>query len=55
MVCSVCGRSSSEPGDALTWSLDVERGERHWTCVDCVRTHVRSVEGKLDRTYWTFD
>ncbi len=52
-VCSPCGTA---PGDLsaarLTWTFCVERGRTTWTCVDCSRRHLRSIEAKLDSDWW---
>lgn len=55
MTCSRCGRL--RPDDdalaALSWvSERDERGNRRWLCVDCARTNVRNIEGKLDQEWW---
>lgn len=55
LTCGVCGRAVG--GDAvaparLTWVRSVENGRAVWTCDTCSRTHLRSIEGKLDPTWW---
>ncbi len=55
MVCATCGR---EPGEserasaAVTWVRGLERGRVMWTCTECSRRYVRSIEGKLDSEWW---
>jgi hypothetical protein len=53
VTCDSCG---GEPDDAvrarLTWTVGVERGRTVWTCVDCSRRFLRSIEGKLDSDWW---
>jgi hypothetical protein len=45
--------SADEQGLArLTWARGVERGRVTWTCDRCARTHLRSIEGKLDPQWW---
>lgn len=56
-VCSTCGASPPADPDALalarlTWSRGVDNGRDVWTCADCSRRHLRSIEGKLDPTWW---
>jgi hypothetical protein len=40
--------------DALpvTWSASVEGGRRMWTCGHCARENLRSIEAKLDSSWW---
>jgi Zn-finger protein len=53
MICATCGCiPKDEPAARLTWAFGVENGQRVWTCDDCSRKHLRSVEGKLDSTWW---
>jgi hypothetical protein len=56
LVCATCGAS---PPDAeasalarLTWTRGSERGREVWTCDACSRRHLRSIEGKLDPSWW---
>ncbi len=56
LVCATCGAA---PGDAdakalvrLTWTRGTEGGREVWTCDACSRRHLRSIEGKLDSTWW---
>ena len=55
LVCSTCGTTPAPddvPMSLLTWSRGTERGRTTWTCPRCSREHVRSIEGKLDPTWW---
>lgn len=55
-VCATCGTT---PPDAdavalarITWAHGTENGSDVWTCAPCSRTHLRSIEGKLDSAWW---
>ncbi len=50
--CDHCGTTEHEDTPPLTWSLGMEGGRVRRYCEDCTRAHVRSMEGKLDPTYW---
>lgn len=68
VACGACGvpappadseqLASTEPSASdvrpppLTWSREVERGIVTWLCAACARTHVRAIEGRLDREWW---
>jgi hypothetical protein len=56
LVCATCGTT---PPDAeavalarITWARGTENGRDVWTCATCSRTHLRSIEGKLDSAWW---
>jgi hypothetical protein len=53
LTCATCG---ARPDDAavarLTWARGVENGREVWTCESCSRRHLRSIEGKLDSSWW---
>lgn len=52
-VCSTCGRTAEDPALAqVTWARGSENGRDVWTCDGCSRTHLRSIEGKLDSGWW---
>ena len=36
----------------ITWARGTENGRDVWTCAACSRTHLRSIEGKLDSSWW---
>ncbi|MER8046534.1 hypothetical protein [Streptomyces sp. NPDC094032] len=49
-VCARCGRTAREL--PLTWTCSVENGTRHYLCEECARAHIRSIEGRLDSSWW---
>ena len=52
-VCATCGRiPEDESVSRITWAHGVEKGRQVWTCDLCCREHLRSIEGKLDFTWW---
>ena len=56
IVCATCG-SAPDGEDAvalarITWARGVENGRDTWTCETCSRRFLRSIEGKLDSTWW---
>jgi Zn-finger protein len=53
MVCATCGATPDEESLArLTWTRGTENGRDVWTCERCSREHLRSIEGKLDSSWW---
>lgn len=51
--CAVCGCTAPDDGSwRLTWVSGLERGQEVWTCDRCARTHLRSIEAKLDTAWW---
>lgn len=50
LVCSLCGVVAD--GRPPTWTCSVENGARHYFCDDCARDNIRSIEGRLDSTWW---
>ncbi len=50
VVCARCGRT--QPSRPPTWTLQTDRDERSWLCETCTREHLRSIEGKLDESWW---
>ncbi|WP_168929512.1 hypothetical protein [Nocardioides sp. GY 10113] len=52
VTCDFCGTTA--PGEAapLTWTFAVEQGRRRWFCESCSRSHLRSMEAKLDSEWW---
>ncbi|MFF0741465.1 hypothetical protein ACFYVL_13795 [Streptomyces sp. NPDC004111] len=50
VVCARCGAVAQGP--PVTWTLSVENGSRRHYCVDCARTHLRAIEGRLDSSWW---
>jgi hypothetical protein len=55
-VCARCGATPTGDGAAalarITWTHGIENGRDVWTCDGCSRTHLRSIEGKLDSAWW---
>ena len=52
-VCQTCGATPREgAASLLTWSRGTERGRVVWTCDACSRRFLRSIEGKLDSSWW---
>jgi len=51
ITCDFCGRQATE-AETLAWTTSVENGRRRSYCVDCSRTHLRAMEGKLDSEFW---
>jgi len=52
-VCAWCGRMPDDESSArLTWALGVENGRQVWTCDQCSRENLRSIEGKFDSPWW---
>ncbi|MEU3045871.1 MULTISPECIES: hypothetical protein [unclassified Streptomyces] len=49
-VCSRCGKVAE--GVPLTWTFSVEDGARRHVCEECARTNIRSIEGRLDTSWW---
>lgn len=53
MACATCGAAPADPALArLTWARGIENGHEVWTCDTCSRRHLRSIEGKLDSSWW---
>lgn len=49
VTCNACGTTAES---ALGWTTDVtDRGPQH-LCERCSRDNIRSIEGRLDPTYW---
>jgi hypothetical protein len=58
-VCSLCGRASDADIDGdppVTWCADIvetrDGPATRWLCAACTRKYVRSIESKLDQTWW---
>ncbi|MEU1541621.1 MULTISPECIES: hypothetical protein [Streptomycetaceae] len=49
-TCARCGAVAEEL--PLTWTCSVENGSRVYFCDDCARTNIRSIEGRLDSSWW---
>jgi hypothetical protein len=53
MACATCGATPADMALArLTWARGTENGQEVWTCDTCSRRHLRSIEGKLDSSWW---
>ena len=48
--CVGCGEQVDER--PATWSMQVGARGVQWLCGRCTRTHLRSIEGKLDEAWW---
>lgn len=53
-TCSYCGTQVEAPADGIPegWSMVTERRRVEYQCVSCVRSNIRSIEGKLPEEYW---
>ncbi len=56
LTCATCGATVAGGDDLatarLTWVRGVENGRTVWTCDRCSRSNLRSIEGKLDSSWW---
>ncbi|MFD9425135.1 MULTISPECIES: hypothetical protein [unclassified Streptomyces] len=52
VVCARCGTAADGETAPPTWICSVENGRRHYLCDDCARTHIRSIESRLDSAWW---
>ncbi|MBK9476599.1 MAG: hypothetical protein IPL94_10340 [Tetrasphaera sp.] len=56
LVCGTCGSVPADPAAEatarLTWTHGIENGRASWTCQECSRRYLRSIEGKLDSAWW---
>ena len=56
IVCATCGTApADDEARALartTWARGTENRRDVWTCPACSREHLRSIEGKLDSSWW---
>ncbi|WP_143074928.1 hypothetical protein [Streptomyces mangrovisoli] len=51
LVCARCGIPAPGPAP-ITWTCSVENGGRRYFCDRCSRDHLRSIEGRLDSSWW---
>ena len=52
VVCSLCGTTASAV-ESLTWVVEMDpRRGRLFSCPECARRHLRSIEAKLGPEYW---
>jgi hydrogenase maturation factor HypF (carbamoyltransferase family) len=56
IVCATCGARPADEAAAaqarLAWARGLEAGREVWTCDQCSRRYLRSIEGKLDSGWW---
>ncbi|MGK5626910.1 hypothetical protein [Streptomyces sp. URMC 123] len=50
--CSRCGATAEGPTPPVTWTCSVENHRRHYFCENCSRDNIRSIEGRLDSSWW---
>jgi hypothetical protein len=50
--CSHCHTPTPSTPPPVSWSPAVLDGLRVWTCPDCARANIRSIEGRLDLAWW---
>jgi len=50
--CDFCGQPAPGVDVPLTWVTSTENGRQRVYCDRCSRDHLRSIEGKLDSTWW---
>ncbi|MFJ8883517.1 hypothetical protein ACIRJR_08890 [Streptomyces sp. NPDC102402] len=50
--CARCGTAAESDAPPATWLCSVEDGRRRYVCDACARTHIRSIEGRLDSAWW---
>ncbi|WP_372458477.1 MULTISPECIES: hypothetical protein [Streptomyces] len=51
VTCARCGTAAPD-GAPPTWTCSVENGSRRYFCDDCARANIRSIEGRLDSSWW---
>ncbi|MEU3465288.1 hypothetical protein ABZ721_35800 [Streptomyces sp. NPDC006733] len=49
-TCARCG--TVEEGLPITWTCSVENSRRVYFCDRCGRENLRSIEGRLDSSWW---
>lgn len=49
VICGRCGASEEAPVD---WSASTGPAGRESLCPDCTRENLRSIEARLDETWW---
>ncbi|MEU1124458.1 hypothetical protein ABZ371_13045 [Streptomyces sp. NPDC005899] len=52
VTCARCGRTTGGETVPPTWVCSVEDGRRQYVCDECARAHIRSIESRLDFTWW---
>jgi len=52
ITCAWCGTGAEADEPPLTWVSSVEDGRVRYYCERCSRENLRSIEGRLDSTWW---
>jgi len=54
VTCILCGTLGDADSEAapLGWSMSTSERGKVFTCPQCVRENVRSIEAKLDEAWW---
>ncbi|MBO0654945.1 hypothetical protein J1792_19830 [Streptomyces triculaminicus] len=52
VACARCGTEAPGGTPLPTWICSVENGSRRYFCDDCSRANLRSIEGRLDSSWW---
>ena len=52
VACAWCGTVAEDGQPPLTWVASVEDGVTKYYCERCSRENLRSIEGRLDPTWW---
>jgi hypothetical protein len=50
LTCEQCAATVdtlADPGKALGWATEIERGVTHHICIPCTRAQVRDIEAKF--------
>ncbi|RIQ26068.1 hypothetical protein DY240_10930 [Jiangella rhizosphaerae] len=50
VACALCGTTTDDV--PLTWVSSVERGRTVYYCDRCARDNLRSIEARLDSSWW---
>ncbi|WP_203453853.1 hypothetical protein [Jiangella aurantiaca] len=50
VACALCGTTTDDV--PLTWVSSVERGRTVYYCDRCARDNLRSIEARLDASWW---
>jgi len=50
--CFACQATTPTVPPPLSWSPAVQEGTRVWTCPECARANILSIEGRLDPAWW---
>ncbi|MFE6663571.1 hypothetical protein ACFVFH_08375 [Streptomyces sp. NPDC057697] len=52
VACALCGTAADGETAPPTWICSVENGSHQYFCEECARTHIRSIESRLDSAWW---